>query len=64
MKNYLLLTLLAISIPACGQTTQKDVLIKHWKASGEFTVAVADAMPADGYTFRATPAEIDRKSVV
>ena len=58
MKNYFLLTLLAISIPACGQTTQKDVLLKHWKASGEFTVAVADAMPADGYTFRATPAEM------
>jgi uncharacterized damage-inducible protein DinB len=58
MKNYLLLTLLAASIPAFGQTTQKDILIKHWKASGELTLAVANAMPADGYTFRPTPDEM------
>lgn len=58
MKNYLLLTLLAASIPVFGQTTQKDILMKHWKASGEFTLAVANAMPADGYTFRPTPEEM------
>jgi uncharacterized damage-inducible protein DinB len=56
MKRYLVLTLLAI--PAFGQTTQKDVLVKHWKASGELTVAVANAMPADGYSFRPTPEEM------
>jgi uncharacterized damage-inducible protein DinB len=58
MKNYYLFILLALSIPACGQTTQKDVLLKHWKVSGELTLAVANAMPADGYTFRATPVEM------
>jgi hypothetical protein len=58
MKKYALFTLLAIAIPTAAQTTQKDVLIKHWKTSGDFTVAVASAMPADGYTFRPTPAEM------
>src|SRR5260370_16257065 len=58
MKRYIVLTLLAMAIPASGQTTKKDVLVKHWKASGELTVAVANAMPADGYSFRPTPEEM------
>jgi uncharacterized damage-inducible protein DinB len=58
MKRCLFLTLLAVAIPASGQTTQKEVLVKHWKASGELTVAVANAMPADGYSFRPTPEEM------
>ena len=58
MKRYIVLTLLAVAIPAFGQTTQKDILVKHWKASGELTVAVANAMPADGYTFRPVPEEM------
>ncbi len=62
MKRRFVLTLalcaIAIAIPALGQTTQKDILAKHWKASGELTLAVADAMPADGYTFRPTPEEM------
>jgi uncharacterized damage-inducible protein DinB len=47
-----------MAIPSSGQTTQKDVLVKHWKASGELTVAVANAMPAEGYSFRPTPEEM------
>lgn len=58
MKKSLLLPLLAIAIPAVAQSNQKDVLAKHWKTSGEFTIAVANAMPADGYTFRPTPEEM------
>jgi len=44
-----LLAILALAIPAFAQTTVKDALAKHWKTSGEFTLAVAAAMPADGY---------------
>jgi len=58
MKNYLLFALLAVAVQARCQTTQKDILLKHWKASGELTVAVASAMPADGYTFRPVPEEM------
>ena len=61
MKHTLFCTLLALAIPAVAaiaQTSQKDTLLKHWKTSGEFTVAVANAMPADGYTFRPTPGEM------
>jgi uncharacterized damage-inducible protein DinB len=57
MKRVLL-AVLAAAIPAAAQTPQKDVLLKHWKTSGEFTLAVAAAMPADGYNFRPTPEEM------
>ncbi len=53
-----LFAILALAIPACAQTTVKDALAKHWKTSGEFTLAVAEAMPADNYTFRVSPEEM------
>ena len=53
-----LLTILALALPAFTQTTVKEALVKHWKTSGEFTAAVANAMPADGYTFRPNPEEM------
>jgi uncharacterized damage-inducible protein DinB len=58
MKKPIFLALLAIAIPVAAQTAQKDMLLKHWKISGDFTIAVASAMPADGYTFRPTPEEM------
>jgi uncharacterized damage-inducible protein DinB len=57
MKRVLL-AVLAVAIPAFAQTPQKEVLLKHWKTSGEFTLAVAGAMPAESYTFRPTPEEM------
>lgn len=56
MKRLLLLA--AISIAAFAQTTVKDALVKHWKTSADFTMAVAKAMPADGYSFKPVPEEI------
>jgi len=56
--KLILLAILVLAVPAAAQTPQKDILLKHWKTSGEFTLAVANAMPADGYNFRATPEEM------
>jgi uncharacterized damage-inducible protein DinB len=53
-----LLTILTLAVPALAQTTVKDALVKHWKTSGEFTLAVAAAMPADSYNFRPNPEEM------
>jgi hypothetical protein len=58
MKNLFLLAALVCTISTAAQTANKDVLLKHWKTSGEFTLAVADAMPTDGYNFRPTPEEM------
>ncbi len=54
----LLLTTLALALPALAQTSIKDALVKHWKTTGEFTIAVAKAMPADSYNFRPNPEEM------
>ena len=44
------------SLPA--QTSLKDQLITHYKTSAEFTIAVANAMPAENYGFRPNPEEM------
>jgi uncharacterized damage-inducible protein DinB len=53
-----LLGLLALAIPALSQTSIKDALVKHWKTTGELTMAVAEAMPAESYSFRPNPEEM------
>lgn len=53
------LLLLAAALAAPAQTEMTDVLAHHWKTSGEFTLAVAASMPADGYTFRPSPEEMN-----
>jgi len=57
MKTNLIM-MFALTLPALAQTTVKDALVKHWKTSGEFTLAVADAMPAESYNFRPNPEEM------
>jgi len=52
------IALLALALPAFAQTGIKDALAKHWKTSGEFTIAVAKAMPAESYNFRPNPEEM------
>ncbi len=55
----LLLSTLALAIPAFSQTlTMKDALVKHWKVTGDFTIAVAKAMPAADWGFRPNPEEM------
>jgi hypothetical protein len=56
MKKILLT--LALAIPAFSQTSIKDALAKHWKVTGDFTIAVAKLMPADQYGFRPVPVEL------
>ena len=47
-----------LTIPALAQSTIKDALVKHWKTSGDFTIAVAKLMPADSYGFKPVPDEL------
>ena len=53
-----LLVAMALALPALAQTTIKDALVKHWKVTGDFTIAVARLMPADSYGFRPVPEEL------
>lgn len=47
-----------IAIAQEGGKTLVNELAKHWEASKSFTLAVAEAMPDDGYSFKATDAEM------
>ncbi len=49
------------ALPLCGQTANLlplDDFVKDWKISKEFTVAVAEKMPAEFYDFKATKEEM------
>jgi hypothetical protein len=52
-----------LAVPALAQSTippstVKDALVKHWKTSGDFTIAVAKLMPTDSYSFKPVPDEL------
>ena len=56
MRKFLLL--LTLAIPALAQTSIHDALVKHWKVTGDFTIAVAQKMPAEDYGFKPVPIEL------
>jgi hypothetical protein len=57
-------TFVALVVPALAQTTIKDALVKHWKTSADFTIAVAKLMPAEDYGFKPVPEELSFGQVV
>jgi hypothetical protein len=58
-KRFVVLLALAIpAIPALAQSSVKEALVKHWRVTGDFTIAVAKLMPADQYSFRPVPEEL------
>ncbi len=59
MSTMRLVFLVATAALAHGQAPSKDVLSKHWRTSGEFTLAVANAMPAEHYAFKPSPEEMN-----
>ena len=63
MRRFVL-TSLVLALPALAQTTIPESLVKHWKVSGEFTIAVAKAMPAASYDFRPNPDEMSFGHVI
>jgi uncharacterized damage-inducible protein DinB len=36
----------------------RDQAAKHWKTAGEYTIAIAEQMPAESYGFKPVPAEM------
>jgi uncharacterized damage-inducible protein DinB len=47
-----------ITLPLMGAENEKAMFTKHWQMAREFTLAVADAMPAEGYKFKPVPEEL------
>jgi len=56
--TFKLVAILALSISAFAQSTVKDAMVKHWKTSATFTIAVANTMPAESYNFRPNAEEM------
>ena len=57
MKKLFLFTVLAFTFMANSVFAQltKEQTISEWKRAKNYTKAYLDAMPANGYTFKATP---------
>ena len=58
--RYALMVLL-LSVPLSAQPASflsTDDFLKDWQVSKQFTIAVAEKMPADGYDFKATVGEM------
>src|SRR5438105_1799385 len=48
-----------LSVPALAADNDfKATFIKHWEAAKAFTLAVAEAMPAEGYDFKPNPEQL------
>jgi uncharacterized damage-inducible protein DinB len=59
MHNYAMLAALAALVVPAIEAQGLDTFRKHWKLSGEFTLDVAKAMPAENYTFKPNDEEMD-----
>jgi uncharacterized damage-inducible protein DinB len=49
---------LAATLPASAQSDVKAIFLKHLKTSRDFTLKVADQMPAASYDFKLTPPQM------
>jgi hypothetical protein len=58
MRKICTAVLALLTVPALAQSTIKDALAKHWKTSGDFTIAVAKLMPAADYAYKPVPDEL------
>ena len=54
-----ILGLILIAAPVFAQDAIKDALVKHWKSSADFTLAVAKTMPSENYNFSPNPEEMN-----
>lgn len=55
--SALLLAAVAVA-PLCAQEDVKATILKHLRTSRDFTLKVAEAMPADDYNFKLTPPQM------
>jgi len=49
---------MAVAVSGPAESDFKALFAKHWQISKEFTLAVAEAMPAESYDFKPNPEEM------
>ena len=57
MMRLLYAALVTLSA-AAAENDSKAIFAKHWQIAKEFTLAVAEAMPAESYDFKPNPEEL------
>jgi uncharacterized damage-inducible protein DinB len=59
MRSLTLLGALLVALPVgAAESDFKAMFAKHWQVAREFTLAVAEAMPAEGYDFKPNAEEM------
>ena len=59
MRTLTLLGAALITLPVmAAESDFKAMFVKHWQVAKEFTLAVAEAMPAESYDFKPNPEEL------
>jgi uncharacterized damage-inducible protein DinB len=59
MRSLTLLGAALVTLPAvAAESDFKAMFVKHWQMAKEFTLAVAEAMPAESYNFKPNPEEL------
>jgi len=59
MRTLTLLSAILVGLPVvAAQNDFKAIFAKHWQIAKEFTLAVAEAMPSEGYDFKPNPEEL------
>ena len=59
MRMLSLLCAILVALPVvAAENDSKAIFAKHWQVAKEFTLAVAEAMPAEGYDFKPNPEEL------
>src|SRR5260370_3582887 len=59
MRTLRLLCAVLVTLPVvAAENDSKAIFAKHWQIAKEFTLAVAEAMPSEGYDFKPNPEEL------
>ncbi len=59
MRALALFGAVLVALPVvAAENDSKAIFAKHWQVAKEFTLAVAEAMPAEGYDFKPNPDEL------
>ena len=59
MGTLTLLAAVLLALPVwAAENDSKAIFAKHWQTNKEFTLAVAEAMPAEGYDFKPNAEEM------
>src|SRR5947209_18271865 len=59
MRMWTPLCAVLVTLPVvAAENDSKALFAKHWQTAKEFTLAVAEAMPTEGYDFKPNPDEL------